>query len=60
MKMGQKLDHGYHKDIYQVCKIRYECDLSCRNCKHEGRACEQYKLKHNVDRPYGTIKKEGD
>ena len=48
----------YHKDIENVCKVRIECGLSCHNCAYDGRQCEQYKIRHNVNKPCEAIKKE--
>ena len=60
MELGYKYSHGYHKDIRNVCKVRTECGLSCHNCAYEGRPCEQYKIRHNVDRPYIIYKEDND
>lgn len=40
------------KEIVNICTIRSEYYLPCKDCKFYGRYCERIKHKHKVKKPY--------
>ena len=42
-------------EIEEVCKVRHDTDLSCKECKFVGKECEAYYEKYNVE-PYENYK----
>lgn len=40
------------RDIVNICTIRSDNYLPCKDCKYYGKYCERIKHKHKVKKPY--------
>ena len=52
--MGNVNIHGtvYNKErIREICRIRIEDNLPCRNCVFSGSVCEDIKARYDIENP---------